>query len=269
MGAAMLNKATELERSRILDYCMAEPNINIFIIGDIEIYGFESDFQDVWIQTIDGKTTGIILRYHDNFIVYSKDLDMVYEEVISLMHGANVGVISGKQSVIEPLVTLLGSGFSKKEMTFCELKTPGGSFGKSEGVEIATLEEAFEIAEVYGKITEFDGLYAREQELRYHQIANRIKSGEGTHMIIREAGKIISHGNTAAETSVSAMIGGILTLPELRRRGYGSSIVSALCHYLSEKQKSICLFFDTPEAGLFFQQLGFEQTDHWILLRRI
>lgn len=269
MGATMLIKATEGDRSQILDYCMAEPNINIFIIGDIEIHGFESDFQDVWIQTIDDKMTGIVLRYHDTFIVYSRDLDMAYTEVVELMAGATVGVISGKESVIEPLAALLGEGFIQKNMAFCELKTPTRLHAQPQGVKIATLDEAYDIAEVYGKIKEFEGLYAREQDLRYKQIANRISSGEGTHMISREGGHIISHGNTAAETSVSAMIGGVLTLPEWRRMGHASRIVSALCRYLLDKQKSVCLFYESPEAGHFFKQLGFEQTDQWILLRRV
>ena len=75
----MLRLANEKNRREVLDYCLEEPNINLFIIGDIENFGFDKDFQDVWIQYKEEIITGIVLRYHTNFIVYSTFLKFRYE----------------------------------------------------------------------------------------------------------------------------------------------------------------------------------------------
>ena len=103
----MLTKAMETHRELIMNYCLEEPNINLFIIGDIENFGFDTDFQEVWIQTLDDKLVGIVLRYHDNFIIYSKDLDLEINEIESLLSTRDVKIISGKLAVIELLYPII------------------------------------------------------------------------------------------------------------------------------------------------------------------
>lgn len=264
----MLIKAKEKHRVEIMNYCKVEPAINLFIIGDIENFGFDSEFQDVWMQVINNKLVGVVLRYHDNFIVYSKDLDMNVEEISELLAGMDSKVISGKLSVINLLYPLVAEKYTKKEMFFCELKD-GSSLRKEEiDVVVATCEDAMEIAEAYGLISEFKGMYSDDVQERYKQINTRIKTGEGIHMYIKENGNIISHGNTTAETSVAGMIGGIFTLPEYRNKGLGSKMVEALSYSLLSRGKSACLFFNTPEAGKIYHRVGFKDIDKWAILGR-
>ncbi|MFR1707669.1 MAG: GNAT family N-acetyltransferase [Clostridium sp.] len=264
----MLKKATEDNRNEIMNYCLVEPSINLFIIGDIENFGFNSSFQEIWIQTKEEKITGIILRYHDNFIVYSKELDMDVNEILALLKTKEVNVISGKLSVIELIYPSVKDQYSKREMFFCELKDSSKLKLDTEEVEIAQFEDAMDIANVYGDIKEFKGMYSTDVQERYNQISNRIKTKEGIHMFIKEQGNIISHGNTTAETSVSGMIGGILTVSSHRNRGLASKVVSALGRSLIIRGKSACLFFDNVEAGRLYYNLGFEHIDKWAILGR-
>ncbi|WP_328585888.1 hypothetical protein [Rossellomorea aquimaris] len=49
-----------------------EPAENLFIIGDIEAFGYEQDFQKIWGDfDEDGNLRGILLKYRENFIPYS------------------------------------------------------------------------------------------------------------------------------------------------------------------------------------------------------
>lgn len=265
----MLTKGTKEDRSRILQYCMSEPSINTFIIGDIETHGFETDFQEVWMQTQSDHITGIVLRYHDNYIIYSEKLDMDYGEIVDLLRSSQGNIISGKRSVMEPLPILLGEDFTKKELFFCELNDPSEISLDTLEVKIATLSDAREISIAYGEIPEFEGLYSSDPEQRYHQIANRMESGEGIHMIIRKGDRIVCHGNTTAETTASAMIGGIFTLPEFRKAGLASKIISALCKNLLDQKKSVCLFYDNEDAGRIYQRLNFKVIENWTILGRI
>lgn len=264
----MLIKANEKHRFIIMDYCKSEPSINLFIMGDIENFGFDSEFQDVWMQELNDKLVGVVLRYHDNFIVYSKDLDMDIEEVNCLLSKMDSKVISGKLSVINLLYPLVAENYNKKEMFFCELKD-GSSLRKEEtDIVVAEYEDAMEIAETYGLIEEFKGMYSEDVQERYKQISTRIKTKEGIHMFMKENGKIISHGNTTAETSVAGMIGGIFTLPEYRNNGLGSKMVGALASSLISRGKSACLFFNNPDAGKIYYKLGFKNIDKWAILGR-
>jgi predicted GNAT family acetyltransferase len=251
-----------------MQYCLAEPNVNLFILGDIEHFGFENAFQEVWFQTMDGRLSGIALRYHDNLILYSRDLDMAFPEVRDLLETREVRVISGKQAVIDKFHPFVAGHFSKREMIFCELSDPSKLEKGTSEVRVAAPADALEIAEVYGQISEFSGLYASELDARHKQIMNRISSREGMHMFIKQDGRIVSHANSAAETSVSGMIGGILTLPEYRHRGLASKVISAVCQDLARRGKSACLFYDNPQAGAIFQRLGFQVTNKWTILEK-
>ena len=112
----MLRLANEKDRKEVLEYCLDEPNINLFIIGDIENFGFDKDFQDVWIQYTNESISGIILRYHTNFIVYSKDLDMNFNEVVELIIEKDAKVVSGKLSVINKLYEFMSGWISRRRM---------------------------------------------------------------------------------------------------------------------------------------------------------
>jgi len=264
----MLTKATEKHRRLIMNYCLLEPNINLFIIGDIENFGFNTDFQEVWIQTIGDKLVGIVLRYHDNFIIYSKDLDLEINEIVTLLSTRNANIISGKLTVIDLFYPMVKSKYSKRDMYFCQLLNTSKLIEDTSEVETAESIDAMEIALAYEQVEEFSGVYSSGLDSRYKQIASRIKTKEGVHMFIKKDGKIISHGNTTAETSVSAIVGGILTIPEFRKRGLASKMVSALCQNLYLRGKSACLLFDNPEAGEIYHKLGFQNIDKWAILGR-
>jgi predicted GNAT family acetyltransferase len=208
------------------------------------------------------------LRYHDNLLVYSKDLDMDFQEVKALLDTLNVRIISGKGTVMDRLHLLVADHFSKREMIFCELTDPSKLAEDLGETKVAEEADAMEIAEIYGQIREFDGLYAPEVDTRYRQIANRIRSGEGVHLFIRQGGKMISHANSAAETNISGMIGGILTLPEYRNQGLAGKVISAVCKNLIQRGKSACLFYDNPKADRLFQRLGFQATNKWTILEK-
>ncbi|MDU2672356.1 MAG: GNAT family N-acetyltransferase [Clostridium sp.] len=263
----MLRLANEKNRREVLDYCLEEPNINLFIIGDIENFGFDKDFQDVWIQYKEEIITGIVLRYHTNFIVYSRNLDMNFNEVVELLIEKEAKVISGKLSVVNKIYESIDKSYNKREMFFCELRDESKLEKVSEeNIEIATSYDSMDIAKAYGNIKEFEGMYSNDINERYNQINNRIVSKEGIHIFIKENNEIIAHGNTTATTSVNAMIGGVFTIPEHRNKGLASKIVSALTKRLIDEGKSACLFFDNEEAGKIYYILGFEDIDKWCML---
>ncbi len=277
----MLQLATEKDRKRILEYCMLEPSINLFIIGDILNFGFQQEFQEIWCVKPDEvgrdeELKGIALRYHENLLLYSQEGEMaelLMRETMGLLEKRKIQFISGKSIIIDRIHSVLGDGFEKREMLFCErdLAIPlvqRESEGTDIRVERATMEDIPEIVEAYGYITEFSSLYSAGTDVLANQIRNRISSGEGIHMIVRMDGRIVCHGNTAGETENRGMIGGILTLPEYRGRGLASRIIIALCKDLAGRGKGACLFFDNPDAGNIYYRLGFKDAGIWTILKK-
>lgn len=261
----MLIKAKEINRKEILEYCIQEPSINLFIIGDIELYGFDSKFQDVWIQKDLDVIKGIVLRYHQNFILYGKD-KMNLTEIIGLFKRHKVNIISGKASIINHLYPLIKESYNIKEMNFAELSNDDLLEKEFSNVITANKEDSNDIVMAYEHIKEFEYLYPGGFEDRKKQVLNRIVSGEGIHMFIKKNGQIVSHANTAAETSQSAMIGGVMTLPDERRSGFAKTVVSALCQRLMDDGKKACLFYKGETSKVLFSSLGFKDVDKWIVL---
>lgn len=261
----MLIKATEQDKKMLLDYCNDEPSINLFIVGDIELYGFDSEFQDVWYQMDNGEVKGIILKYHDNFILYSKD-QLNFEEIIEILGKYQPPIISGKASIMNRLYELVKDHYTKRVMNFAELISDEKLTVNIDDVKIARVADARDIAIKYGDIDTFRHLYSDDVNEREKQIANRISSLEGIHMFIKINDDIISHGNTAAETETAGMIGGVFTVEDFQRRGYAKKVVTALSKNLINRKKRACLFYSSEASEKLFKQLGFKDIDQWVVL---
>lgn len=61
----MLKKCSEQDRKRLTDYLYQNPVLNLFIIGDLYNYGFDSDIQDLYIDEDYQGIHGLVLRYRN------------------------------------------------------------------------------------------------------------------------------------------------------------------------------------------------------------
>ncbi len=44
----MIRKLTVSDNDRLMEYLKEEKSFNLFIIGDVENFGYDSDFQEIW-----------------------------------------------------------------------------------------------------------------------------------------------------------------------------------------------------------------------------
>ncbi len=125
----------------------------------------------------------------------------------------------------------------------------------------ATLGDVDEIHEFLMSIDEIKHLYTVKD-----MINNRIKNNEGTHLFIKDNGKIIAHANSAGGTNRSSMVGGISVDKNYRNKGYGKRVVSEICNKIILENKIACLFEKEEKANLFIK-LGFKAHAKWGLLK--
>ena len=65
----MMRKLTKKDHEQVFAYLKEEAALNLFIIGDIEAFGYDTDFQELWgVFKENGTLKSILLRFHDSFI---------------------------------------------------------------------------------------------------------------------------------------------------------------------------------------------------------
>ncbi len=260
----MLRKLNEEDKEVTLNFLSSESAINLFIIGDIENYGFEEEFQEIWGSFDDNNNiNGVLLRYHENFIPYYKDemFDITeFENIISSFRRKKI--ISGKESITNNFKMVLNNPIIKS-MYFCELSEDKDLLEYTYNIKIARIEDAHKIYELLDTIEEFRDTDSNSLD-RIKNVINK-KAGR-IYFIEDDEDKAITVAQSTAENSCSAMVVGVATREGYRRKGYMSQCLSKLCKDILTEGKTLCIFYHNPEAGSVYHKLGFKIIGRWQML---
>ncbi len=262
----MIRKLTNNDRELTMALVEKKPAENLFIIGDIEAYGMESDIQELWGQFEEDQLMAVLLRYDQNYIPYSEgDYDAAgFAEIININKGPIE--ISGLQHLVAPLRKWINRGIRRDSETYyakcTKLTVPIADLDFS-NVTYLQPHEYEENIEMLKSIPEFStGTFSIEGRER----AEKFRTGR-TYIIRDEQGVMVSSASTTAENSQSAMIVGVGTRPGYAKKGYATHCMLKLCRDLLAEGKSICLFYDNPAAGRIYKRIGFEDIGFWSMIR--
>ena len=257
----MIIKLNEGLRASLFEFLMKEAEINLFMIGDVELFGFDKDFQEVWAQLDrDMSYRAVLLRYKTHFVFYAPsteynatgfaDIIKSYEDRCDL---------SGKKEILCALLEKLE--YKKiREQYFSKLNSKE-ELVKSDSkylIEKPSIEDAEEIYSLREQIVEFNDFETTIENTR-----EMLKGEMGRYVVIRLEDKIVSCASTTAENSMSAMVVSVMTHPEYRKRGLAGACVQKLCEELLSEGKGLCLFYDNPKAGSVYRNLGFKEIGQW------
>lgn len=261
----MLRQLHEKDREQVLEFLSVEPSINLFIIGDIEAFGFELEFQTLWGEfTEEGEIEGVLLRFNESFIPYyinpAFDISGFVEIILEYKCEK---MVSGKESVLRRFMEVLPSQESKTTY-FCELDNSDKIVldNNKQVIKIANQNDAKRIYDLLDQIEEFNGIANSVDRIK-HKLET--KTGRIYYME-NEDGLMVSVAQTSAENSKSAMIVGVATLEAYRGKGLMSQCLSKLCIDVLEEGKALCLFYDNPRAGHVYHRLGFNTIDNWTMI---
>jgi predicted GNAT family acetyltransferase len=248
-------------KKQLLEFLWEEKEINLFIIGDVETYGFDEKIVNYWADFQgNGQMTAVLMKFYEDFTVYSRsEFDVLgFSKIIK---EKNFKVLSGEKSVVEKFSNHIEI-IEKRNMYFAKLdKFDNLSNGTlSDPVRPTKLEDIIKIYELQTILNGKKDLNSLER------LQNKFlhKYGRGYH-IINDRNEAISSAETTAENSCSAMIVAVCTNPSYRRHGYATAVVSKLCMDLLLEEKTVCLFYDNPVAGKIYKNLGFEDIGFWSL----
>lgn len=282
-----MRKCTENDRVKILKYIEEEPEMNLFIYGDIENFGVDSENVSIYVEEKEGSSEwdSLLLRYFDYYILYSKKTDYDMEAVYALLQDKTPDCLSGKTRLVSRMVGFYPD--KRLQSTYmCRCNTnsfhahdasdgcaPGlcrkqEAEGKAAvSVRRLTKEDIPQIMELFLLIEEFADTYRNREEKAKKEAEFKLESGSLSYGVF-ENGKLVAIAETSADNSISAMVVSVATHPDYRKKGYAMTVVSELCKAsFAQGKQFLCLFYDNPEAGKIYHKIGFETVGEYAMLR--
>jgi predicted GNAT family acetyltransferase len=264
----MMRQLTERDRDLILRYLQDEPNENIFLIGDIEKIGFDTDYQQVYATFEDNTITSVFLRYRDNGVFYTKGQHTI-EPFLDVINNTTFHHFSCKESLVSQVVPYL-PGFEARIMYFCACQKQQSKIPVHEDVKVMTTkEEAALIYDLLAQITEFSSIANQDKETFVSNKLTNRKAGMGITNFIKKNGIVVATAATTAETTQAAMVVAVATHPNYRNNGYATMVVEDLIRRYQANGKSLCLFYDNPKAGSIYHRIGFADIGKWAMIEEI
>lgn len=254
----LITQETDADSIRLLEYLGKEAVYNSFLISDIQNYGFDKPYQQVYAKrgtTLDYE--GVYLKYYNNLILAGEPeaLDIPF---VTKLAAQGVDTIMGKVELVRPVSAALNSDSCFTEKSLYSLKSVDKLPPLDSRVKIAGLADVDEIYEFLMRIPSFRQTYSVKE-----MIINRIQKNEGMHCFIRGEKGIIAHANSAARTDWTNMLGGIAVEPQYRGKGLATSVTACLCREILSTNREPCVFSEVPEDHSLFVRLGFEEIGKW------
>lgn len=260
----VIKKMTKNDHERVLAFLSEEPSINLFIIGDLEVFGYDSEFQEIWAELDDqNEISAVLLRFYQSFIPYAKE-EFDVSSFVSIMKDYPQPIyLSGKTELVEKFEVFTELNLGKKQVTlFAECLTDLHLGSNQHEIKKASLNDVDRIIELRSGIEEFT-LRSDAREI----LVQSMKTNTSRTYYLEENGIMTACVSTTAESSLSAMIVGVCTRKEFRRQGLATAIMQRLFKDVLAENKVLCLFYDNPDAGRIYKRLGFNDIGMWTMHR--
>lgn len=251
----MITKLNAKHHQKVMEYLKKEPEFNLFIIGDIERYGYDNYFLNIWADfNKKGDIQGVLLKYFE-FIIFYADGKYNVEGFSKLISNMNYSEISGKAESVIHLAKTLNLNKSR-HVHFCKLDNSrflvdNGLDSKIKRIKFGNINK---IVKLYELIDEFENTTS-------DSIKNGLKTGRGYCIEIDR--QVVAMAKSTSENKTHAMIVGVGTHPLYRKRGLATKCTIKICSELLKENKIPCLFYDNEEAGKIYKRLGFRDIGYW------
>ena len=262
----MIRLLNQKDEKKVLEYLYQEPSFNIFPIGDIEAFGFDQDFQRIYGEFDENEELrSIFLRYRENGIYYAHE-QRFNDAYLDIFEKDPFDFFSGKYELLELVEPYLT--FSKKQVTyFCKMDQ--FKFDNVVDVDIKTAKTKRDYEKLFSLLKHIEEFHYHKKDKVQFAKEKMVSKKMGTTLFIEDHHKVISTVATTAETTKSAMVVAVATHKKYRNQGYATRLMKALSKlYLIDKQKELCLFYDNPEAGKIYLNLGFKPMGQWTMFRK-
>lgn len=219
-----MKKAKDIDKKQILSYLEKDIENCLYMYADVSKYGVSSKNIDVWYDTDNIGVRMVVMKYHENFQIYTNRGFDDIEGILNLINLEKPFGISARKEIILNINEHLKSEYkSEFGVIFCgksidtdKLKERLDGCGVS--IELARESEAPEIAHLLCMDEELKTVYTEESMTR--ELEDRIKTKMGRSYIIRNRDEIVAHNATYAECDKFVIVSGLMVHPDFRDTEY-------------------------------------------------
>ncbi len=262
----MIRRLTSKDKDMILEHLYEEPELNLYLIGDIQNHGFDEEHIEFWGEFRDGKPFAVLSRNMSNLTYYAPTSDF-NEAWIEVFNTFDFLFISCKESLMAPIKKHYPA-MREDKMDYMKSTT----FKRDETIDysgIRILKDEQDAEKVYNLIETIPELYTVHRKDKEEAIQYFIRnSGEnGTTVFIEADGIAVANASAVYETRKSAMIVAVATHADYRKQGYGKKVMHYLMDlYVNHKGKTLMLYYDDPRAEALYKNLNFVDIERWSML---
>ncbi len=256
----MFRKIAPGREKEAIAFLSREPEVNHFILGDLECYTLDDPNLDLWVEGW-GTVRSVLMRYFGSYILYAPE-GADWRHAARIMRDTGFGMLSGKPEYLQPVLDELK--LVPVMHTNILMKLPPGRLIKSERsvpvvkVGLENLEALLPaMAALRQSISEF------AMDLNADAVRDEMRMGCKRVFLAMEGDQAVSMAMTTVERSKYAMVVSVCTRAEYRGRGYAGALMTALCEELEQEGKTAVLFYSNPVAGRIYASLGFEEIGRW------
>ena len=256
----MFRKITPGREEEALVFLSREPEVNHFILGDLECYTLDDPNLDLWVEGWSA-VRSVLMRYYGSYVLYAPE-GADWRHAARIMRDTGFGMLSGKPEYLQPVLDELK--LVPTVSTNILMKLAPGRLIKSDRpapavkVSLENLETLLPaMAALRKSISEF------AMDLNADAVRDEMGMGCKRVFLAMEGDQAVSMAMTTVERSKFAMVVSVCTRAEYRGRGYAGALMTALCEELEQEGKTAVLFYSNPVAGRIYRALGFEEIGRW------
>ncbi len=257
----MIRRLEKNDHEQCMELLRPKAAENLFILGDIEAYGYDQDFQKLWGDFDEkGNLRAVLLKFYKNYIPYAADANFDHKGLASVISKdpefRNLNGLKKVASLLMPWIRRKQIESRELYYTKCDRLqeiTPRWQ------AKMAGVQDIDRLMDLYRQVPSFGDI---------NPVAKRIdmENGVTRTYYIEIDGQMVSTASTAAENMISAMIVGVCTLEAYREKGMASDCLYQLCRDVMAEGKKLCLFYDNPDAGRIYERMGFKCIDKWLMV---
>ncbi len=250
----MIKKCTEGDRSILNKYLYQRKELNLFIISDIENFGFDSEELEIYMD-YDESIQAIYLKFFTNLclVSYEKKIDLDF--IKDMIKKYDLTDVRGEPDLLK-LIELKGFKFYKYYFaSLNKLSIDVDTCGVSE-LDLSDIKEYLDKTNlVFNSNTKYESTKAELDKKSKHIF------------VYKKNNEIVSGVSSSAESKELAMLVGVFTLENYRRKNYALKCVYAICEKLINEGKTVCLFYDNPNAAKMYEKIGFKFIGYYAALK--
>lgn len=245
----ILKKCAKEDINRVLEYIYDDRLQCFYMYMDIVECGIEDEGLDLWTCEEADAIKAVIYRYYDCIHIYSRGVCPA-GEFLTIIHDIDPKVIVSDENIINTLRAHLDDSQYIYELNHIITTDVLMKENPELNIMLATKDDVPEIAELMMKDHIYNSVYTYEK--LSGDLIRRLEDGFGRLFIIRdENGRLICADATNAETEDLAVIGGLVTDPEMRGRGLGAAMTGKVWNtVLREGKRGIAFLLDDNEKTI-------------------